>query len=136
MSNLIKHAKREFEVLGWTGDDEIQKLICDQVLELLVLFGKHGHSGSSALYAVGMFKKLVMFEPISPLTGEDSEWNEVGSGVFQNNRSSNIFKGDDGKAYNIDGRVFREKDGTCYTSIESRVYVEFPYTPKTEYVDV
>ena len=27
--SLVKHAKREFEVLGWPGDCEMQKMVCD-----------------------------------------------------------------------------------------------------------
>lgn len=66
------------------------------------------------------------FGPLSPLTGEDSEWNEIGEGRFQNRRSSRVFKDEDGRAYDIEGRVFRDGAG-CYTSRDSRVYVEFPY---------
>jgi len=47
-----------------------------------------------------------------------------------------VFKDADGRAYDIDGRVFREPNGCCYTSSDSRVYITFPYRPKTEYVDV
>ena len=136
MSNYENHAKKEFEVLGWPGDDEMQKLMCEQIIELLNLFGKHGHSGSSAPYAVNLFKKLALFHPISPLTGCDSEWNEIGDNLFQNNRCSHVFK-KDGKAYDIDGKVFSDDDGeTWFTSGESRVYITFPYTPKTEYIKI
>jgi len=136
MSNYVEHAKREFEILGWPGGDEMQKLMCDQIIELLKLFDKHGHSGSSAPYAVNLFKRLALFEPISPLTGEDNEWNEVGTDIFQNRRCSSVFKDDNGNAYNIDGKVFVEKDGCAFTSKDSRVPVVFPYTPKTEYINV
>ena len=40
------------------------------------------------------------------------------------------------EVYDMDGRVFREPNGTCYTSRNSRVDITFPYTPTTEYVDV
>ena len=78
MSNYEKHALREFKAAGWTDENgdfdcEIQKLICKQVLELLKVFSKHGHSGSTASYALNMFGKLAAFEPIVPLTGEDWE---------------------------------------------------------------
>ncbi len=35
-----------------------------------------------------------------------------------------------------DAGIFREPDGACYTSFESRVPIEFPYTPERTYVDV
>jgi len=47
-----------------------------------------------------------------------------------------VFKDETGEAYDINGKVFREPSGSCYTSFESRVPVTFPYTPTTEYVDV
>lgn len=144
MSNLHKHALAEFRAAGWTDadgkfEDEMQEAICKHVLELLKVFADEGHSGSTAPYTVNMFKKLAMFEPLVPLTGEDWEWSECGNGVFQNKRCSRVFKQADrfnGQAYDIEGRVFREPTGACYTGAESRVPVTFPYTPKTEYVDV
>ena len=144
MSNLHKHALAEFRAAGWTDDEgkfkeEMQEAICKHVLELLKVFADEGHSGTTAPYTVNMFKKLAMFEPLVPLTGEDWEWTEVSAGVFQNKRCSHVFKQADrfnGQAYDIEGRVFREPSGACYTGAESRVPVTFPYTPKTEYVDV
>lgn len=143
MSSLVEHAKREFLALGYKPIDEEEdgpnKWIQENVLELLRVFSEQGHSGSSAPYCVGMFKKLAMYEPLGPLTGEDNEWHEVGDGVFQNTRCSHVFKQADrfdGQAYDINGRIFREPNGACYTSSESRVPVTFPYTPKSEYVDV
>ena len=144
MSNLHSHALAEFRAAGWTDadgkfNDEMQEDICRHILKLLDVFADEGHSGSTAPYTVNLFKKLAMFEPIVPLTGEDWEWHEPSPGVFQNIRCSRVFKQADrfnGQAYDIEGRVFREPTGACYTGAESCVPVTFPYTPKTEYVDV
>lgn len=143
--SLESHALTEFRAAGWVDEngkyqDEMQELICTQLLELLKLFGDHGHSGTSAPYALRLFDRLAKFEPIAPLTGEDWEWNDVsrygpGGPVFQNRRASHVFK-DDAGAYDINGKVFWEWAGTkeepyksYYTSFESRVPVTFPYTP-------
>lgn len=134
--NLIKHAKQEFEVLGWPGDCEMQKLMCHNILELIKVFSEQGHSGFSVNYLINHLKPLMSFEPISPLTGEDSEWCEIRDGIYQNKRCSHVFKDEDGRAYDIEGKIFREPDGSCFTSLESRVYIDFPYTPKREYIDV
>jgi hypothetical protein len=158
MSNILHHAKEEFRAAGWTDaegkfNDEMQEMMCNHVLKLLEVFDEEGHSGSSAPYAVNMFKKLAMFEPLVPLTGEDWEWHETSRGTFQNRRCSHVFKDEDGRAYDIQGKVFYEwverplepdekgypgmhKFKSSYTSRDSRVYVTFPYTPTTEYVDV
>lgn len=160
MSNLHNHALAEFRAAGWTDadgkfKDEMQEAICTHVLELLKVFADEGHSGSTAPYAVNLFKKLAMFEPIVPLTGEDWEWNEASPGVFQNRRCSRVFKQADrfnGQAYDIDGRVFYEwaerdldpgEEGypgkrrfqSYYTNRDSLVPITFPYTPTTEHVE-
>jgi hypothetical protein len=149
MSNLKDHALMEFRAAGWVDDrgeycDEMQGMICDHVLKLLDVFTDEGHSGSSAPYAVNLFKTLAMFEPIVPLTGEDWEWTLLDYGVdpkWQNKRCGRVFKDADGRAYDIDGIVFydwfedenHERHKSHFTGKESRVYVTFPYTPKTEY---
>lgn len=136
MSNLIDHAKRE--LVGY--DDSLYgDMLPKAVLELLEVFSNQGHSGMSAPLVVQMFSKLAMFEPLGPLTGEDSEWNEVTDDVLQNNRCSTVFKQADrfdGQAYDIEGRVFREPDGSCFTSSDSFTPITFPYTPTRVYVDV
>lgn len=137
-SNYIKHAKREFQAIGYDLNDKEDgpnKWIMENVFELLEVFHNQGHSGSSAPYCVRIFEKLALFKPLSPLTGEDWEWFEYTDGKFQNIRCSHIFK-ENGQAYDINGKIFREPDGCCYTSGNSRVNVTFPYTPKSEYVDV
>lgn len=131
------HAEQEFKALGWDfTEDGPNKWIRENVLELLGVFSKQGHSGSSAPYCIGLFEKLARFEPLAPITGADDEWVEVSEGIWQNRRCSHVFKGSDGRAYDIDGRIFREPNGACFTNRDSRVYIEFPYTPKREYVDV
>ncbi len=150
MNNYEKHAWGEFRAAGWTDEngqfnDEMQEAICTHVLKLLDVFEGEGHSGSSAPYAIDLFKKLASFEPVAPLTGEDWEWTELDYGPemkYQNKRCSHVFKGADGKAYDIDGKVFwdwhQDENGEMYkshfTGRESRVYIEFPYVPKREYV--
>lgn len=144
-SNLVRHAKREFLAIGYipldqTQEDGPNKWIQEAVLELITVFAKQGHSGFSAPYAINTFQKLAMFEPLIPLTGEASEWNEVSEGIFQNNRCSHVFKDKNrfnGQAYDIQGKVFvEENDGGSYTGLGSHVPITFPYTPVTEYVNV
>lgn len=150
MSNYINHAMTEFRAAGFVDEngkycDEMQEVICNHVLKLLEVFDEEGHSGTSAPYAINMFSTLAKFEPIVPLTGEDWEWTELNYGddpKYQNKRCSRVFKDSNGKAYDIDSKVFWEwytdsegvKHKTHYTGRDSRVYIEFPYTPKTEVV--
>ena len=143
MNNYQKHAMVEFRAAGWCDEngkfnDEMQESICNHVLKLLEVFFNEGHSGSTAPYAINMFKTLAKFEPITPLTGEDWEWKDTGHN-FQNKRASHVFKDYDGNCYDINGKVFWEWSGTkeepykfYYTNRESRVPVTFPYTMPDE----
>ena len=138
MSSYTEHAKREFVALGYDLNDKEDgpnKWIMENILELLKVFGAQGHSGTSAPYCINMFRKLAAFEPLSPLRGDAVEWVEVSDNVWQNNRCSHVFKEKDGVAYDTQGRIFKERNGACFANRDSRVNVEFPYTPKTEYAD-
>lgn len=140
MSNLFKHAERELKAIKLLdSNDADNELLCRSILGMIQEFSKYGHSGSSAPYTIRLIEKLLNFEPLCPLTGNDDEWNDMssydGKILFQNNRCSHIFKDKDG-AYDIEGKIFRDKSGLCYTNKDSRVYITFPYTPKREYVDV
>lgn len=151
MNNYEKHALAEFMAAGWLDKngkfiDEMQEMICKHVMELLNVFNTAGHSGSSAPYAISLFEKLAKFEPITPLTGEDWEWNEMGEGIFQNKRCSHVFKQADrfnGQPYDIDAVIFWEwitdengvKFKTHYTSRDSMQPITFPYIPTRQYVE-
>lgn len=140
-SNLLNHARRELEVIGMSAtsnEDDIDAWMYRDIMELLTTFSKQNHSGMSAPYCLSIFDKLARFQPLAPLTGEDNEWVEVSDSIWQNNRCSSVFKtsNDNASAYDINGKVFVESDGSAYTSVDSRVPVTFPYTPTTEYVNV
>lgn len=137
--SLLEHAEKEFELAGWKKNNEsMQNMVMDNVRDLLKVFSKQGHSGSSAPYVLNLFKRLASFEIIAPLTGKDDEWMEVGDGEFQNVRDSRVFKNQDGEAYFIDGKAFSDDGGkTYFTNGDSRIPIEFPCKPeklKTEYV--
>lgn len=157
MSNMVKFAERELDIIGMKDDGDMNGMMRKHILHMVDQFANEGHSGFSASYALQCLKKLLAYKPLSPLTGEDGEWGEVsehmGRKCYQNKRYSAVFKDEDG-AYNIEGRVFwewleRDRDpdeegypGThkfksYYTNRDSRVYITFPYeVPETpEYVE-
>ena len=135
-SNYISHTKRE--VPEWFSEEGPNRWMADGTVELLAVLSHQGHSGGSIGFAIEFFSKMARFKPWGPLTGADSEWAQpyCDDGTQQNIRCSHVFRDADGKAYDINGRIFREPSGSCYTGKGSRVYIEFPYTPKSEYVDV
>lgn len=139
--NLIAHAKRELAAAGYDAnqtEEDPDKWIQQNLLDLLRVMSMQGHSGFSASYLVTTFAELARLQPLAPLSGEDHEWIDHGE-CMQNKRCSTVFKQADrfnGQAYDINGRVFREPSGACFTNGDSFVPVTFPYRPKVEYVDV
>ena len=147
MSNILQHAMDELDRIGMTEDspDGMNRDMRKHILHMMKEFADEGHSGFSASYAISILTKLLDFKPLSPLTGEDSEWSDVReygpTPYYQNKRRSSVFKDADGSCYDIDGKVFWEwyKDEddniskSYYTCFESRVPVTFPYTvPDTQ----
>lgn len=147
-SNLVKHARYELELAGYFKENgDIDELMANDVLELINVFSKQGHSGFSAPHCIQLFKQLANYEIITPLTGKDDEWNDIsginGGEMYQNNRDSRVFKnGRFMKAYFIEAIVFRSDSGGLFTGtinnvISSSHYIKsFPFIPKTFYVDV
>lgn len=133
-SNLVLYAKEELRRIRGDEPDEMQDMIEEHILNIVRIFSDEGHSGTTAPYTINVLNKLLRFEPLTPLTGADDEWNEVGDGIWQNRRCGHVFKDESGAAYDSTGRVFVEPDGGAYTNHESRVPITFPYTPKIEYI--
>ncbi|MFZ3286566.1 MAG: hypothetical protein WA191_06920 [Telluria sp.] len=129
--NLVGHAKRELDAAGYSDGDGMNKMMADNLIELLRTFSTQGHSGFSASFCRQMFGTLADYKPLGPLTGADAEWVEVSEGMWQNNRASNVFKGSDGVDYDINAVVFEESSGSRFTGRYSRRPITFPYTPRS-----
>ncbi|WP_419827642.1 hypothetical protein [Sphingomonas sp.] len=77
MSNMVAFAKEELRRLRSGELDEMQDMMDAHILRMVEAFSDEGHSGFSASYAVGILEKVLRFEPISPLTGDDDEWTAL-----------------------------------------------------------
>lgn len=137
--SLIEHARRELKVSGLSDkDSDYNGMISEAVIELIEVFSKQDHSGTSADITISVFNDLARYKPIHPLTGEDSEWNNIsesmgGNVTHQNNRCSRVFKDANG-CYDIEGIVWKDWYGPGrFTNGRSHVPVKFPYSPKTVY---
>ena len=154
-------AQRELEILSASSPDKNNRPIIepfkDEILALCEKFGKSGPSGGSAPYTATAIsqavKKLLLQEPICPITGIDEEWVDVtemndGETLFQNKRCSTLFKLGNGKVYYLDAIAWKGENGCWSGSAKlsnkgefityyARQYVKsFPFTPKTFYIDV
>lgn len=126
MSELISWAKDELKLIG--ESDIYGNMVNEAVLEVLEVLDRQNHSGMSASIVGAILHKLWSFKPLTPLTGKDDEWRDVG-GQYQNKRCSSVFKDKvTGKAHYLDGRVFVEPDGSTFTCGLSSVDIDFPFT--------
>jgi hypothetical protein len=152
-SNLVHHALTEILIAYREDCDVLDGVSIPDVIHSVEHFSEQGHSGGSAPYGIAklckdveefvnkkqadVVRKLCSFEPLTPLTGDDSEWFVHGNDdcYAQNKRCSHVFKRRDGTAYDIQAVVFRDPDGSTWQNGDSFRDVTFPYVPKTEVVD-
>lgn len=84
---------------------------------------------------------LCLKHPLSPLTGENEEWEILSNGCYQNKRCSSIFKDNFGKVFNTRAILWKDTNGQVFygavESITSKQYIkQFPFFPKTFVVTV
>lgn len=134
MSYLVDHAERELRLAGWFDKGGVYEgMIGSAVVDLIKVFSDEGHSGCSAGLCSNLFNTVSRYGILTPLTGKDDEWVEVGDRVYQNKRCSHVFK-ENGVAHDNNGRIFKERNGCTFTGSGSRTYISFPYTPKSRTV--
>lgn len=163
MTNTQSFAKQELDILAKTVPDAIVTPFASEILALCEAFGKSGQSGGSAPYVATAIskavKKLLLQEPICPVTGVDEEWVDMtelndGEILYQNKRCSGLFKESNGKCWYVDAIVKKTENSGCWSGsfwlskedylvgdkskmIHSTQYVKsFPFEPKTFYIDV
>ncbi len=114
-SKLYLHAKKELELLGMydknspENADGLQPRLADNILKMIEIWGKIGHSGGSAMWTRDVLHKLLGWEALTPITSSSDEWEDVsayGDGpLWQNKRDSRNFSRDGGKTWwNIDDK--------------------------------
>lgn len=136
-SELFSFAARELKDLK-ESDDNIDKLIYYELLNGILGFPK-GMSGGIAPYYINTISKLMNFECLSPLTGDDSEWMDVGTDLFMNTRCFSVWKLKD-ICYDNNAFIFNDIDSeypdSCFIGSESSRQITFPYRPTKEYIPV
>lgn len=95
MTSLLQRAKFELRAAGLFDDDgDFNGDIGVQVSSLMETFCAYGHSGGSAAQTLEAFNRVATGKPLTPLTGDDSEWDDAHDvgGVQQNLRYSKVFR--------------------------------------------
>lgn len=130
--------KKEFDLLKDKNKDEYGSMVVDAVKELADVFDNQGHSGLSAEMTKQTFDRFADHMCLTPLTGEDDEWEKEGliDECFQNKRHCSLFKDRDGTVHDIERAVFIDKktgvmfQGKLPTKIVDKYFpITFPYYP-------
>lgn len=141
---LVDHAKRELNLISDLNDEDDIKY-GEKIISMIENFCdlNETDSLSRAMGKIIVLNKLLKFEPLSPLTGEDSEWTQIGTQgennpLYQNNRSPRVFKTKNDGAYDTEGLIFYELKNqypyiNFFTTKDSHVKINFPYLPFTNY---
>jgi len=110
----IKQARKELKLI------KTDEYITEWVIELLkTLNNQNGHSGTSFKKTLQLFWRLSQNLPLSPLTGEDNEWEEEYD-KFVNKRCYYVIKDKkDGQEYWINHKY-------------QRIPIKFPFLPMDE----
>lgn len=135
MAGLVEFAEGELNLLLKSCKDseslKTQKAVNDDILDIIKLFSSQGHSGFSAGYSLNILKRLLDYKPLSAITGDEDEWEQLNYSpdlAYQNKRCPSLFRDADGKVYNVEARIFSDDNGhTWYNCKESREYIELPY---------
>jgi len=115
MSGLVSHAERELHRAKlFDKDSDYSGMIGEAVMKLVRAHAAEGHSGMSHQLTMEVFNRVINFQPLTPLTSDPSEWNDVsamsGGSMWQNNRQPSVFSKDGGKTwYDLDAPAASEK---------------------------
>lgn len=106
MEGLVDYAKEELERAGlFSKDSDYEGMLGDEILKIVKVFAKGGHSGGSAAVTTAALEKLLRYQPLTPLTSDPSEWNDVsketGRPLWQSRRNPAAFSEDGGKTWEI-----------------------------------
>jgi len=143
--NRVDIARKELEAAGlFDADADYNGAIGEAVMELMQTFENQNHSEFSAMLTLNLFERLSKDRPLTPLTGEDWEWEQMVLGedevyddlAYINIRCPFIIKDSNGVAYNTEGKIFSDDGEVWYTNRDSRIPITFPYIVPDEPVRV
>lgn len=104
MSRLIEHAEYELKKAGlFDNDADYMGALAKDVMQIVEVFAKQGHSGASAAHVAGILDLLLRFKPLSPITNNPEEWGLISQDsepkMWQNKRDGEQFSMDGGKTW-------------------------------------
>ncbi len=107
-SPLVAYARDELQRAGmFDTDADYGGALAGSILRVVEVFAGEEHSGASAAISLAVLGKLLRFEPLTPITSDPAEWNDVseasGRPMWQSRRKYSCFSTDGGQTwYDID----------------------------------
>lgn len=137
-SKMSDWARNELQMAGlFDKESDYEGMLGEAVMELMDKFSEQGHSGFSAELTASIFDRLVHWKPLSELTSDPEEWNEIEEEqsshfpghdgkvkVFQSRRSPDCFSEDGGQTY-------YSIDDSCFEGTEDNGVTFMRYCPET-----
>lgn len=109
-SPLVNHARRELTIAGLLDkDSDYDGMLGKAALQIVKTFATQGHSGFSAYATIDLARRLMSYEPLTPLTDNPDEWNHISNDMagrpdlWQSARKPDAFSNDGGKTYKVTG---------------------------------
>lgn len=133
--SMTEYARDELDRICKELDDDalrLQQIINHDILQVVEIFDGQDHSNTSAAYALRALERLLRFKPLTPITDDPAEWNEIIHGMKQCRRCPSVFIRQDGSVEDIDAIVVSDDGGiSWYSSNIFRKKVTLPYLPPT-----
>jgi hypothetical protein len=108
-SQLVSYAARELKAAGlFDSDGDYGGKLGPDILDIIEMFSKQGHSGFSAAMTADIVGKLMRYQPLTPITNNPDDWMKIDpdmwpndDGIWQCRRNPEAFSNDGGKTYYI-----------------------------------
>ena len=134
-TDFMEFVKGELDILIGDTDDKTMLQIKKEIPQLAQVFEYFcGGSKYKAKAFIRLFAKLAEWLPLTPLTGEDDEWElvdgysgEPNTIKYINKRCPRVVKYGDGRTMDSEGVIFSYDGKTWFRDENSFVDISFPY---------
>ena len=130
-STIYQHALRELRAKGMLGTAEpLAKSVLGAVMLSVDVLSDHAVKDVIPEHITDLLFKVLDHLPLSPLTGDEKEWEYKSPGLEVNKRCPRVIR-EDGVAYDTQAVMFEHPDGYQNFNAKSKQPITFPYVPIT-----
>lgn len=138
MSKFIEFATKELDLVlnqyeKGSVDYEKQKVLNETILNLVKVYEEYKYEGYSKTLIINTVNRLFKYKPLTPLTGEEDEWEEEDTkletaGTVINKRCPTVVKTVNGEAFDLESKIYSSDGGnTWYFDYNTEESISFPY---------